>query len=151
MRYVDCGPNDNPDPPPEQESREERERREEAMLDAYDDRRWWQMKKSLDGAQKVEHETRITRARVILEVECRKEYTCAHCGKKAEGTVLYIEKRTESLTEARAALDEIENDKNLSVEHYPLGWGYINGEFLCMECKWKYYDGDKGGTDHDKD
>ena len=44
------GLNDNPDPPPERETPEERELREEAMLDAYDDRRWRQMEKSLDKA-----------------------------------------------------------------------------------------------------
>lgn len=55
MRYVDCGPNDNPDPPPERESQEERERREEEMLDADDDRRWRQIEKSLDKALKSMH------------------------------------------------------------------------------------------------
>ena len=41
------GPNDNPDPPPERETPEERERREEEMLDAYDDWKYWQIRKSL--------------------------------------------------------------------------------------------------------
>lgn len=55
MRYVDCGPNDNPDPPPERESQEEREKREEDMLDADDDRRWRQIERSLDEALKSMH------------------------------------------------------------------------------------------------
>lgn len=55
MRYVDCGPNDNPDPPSERESQEERERREEDMLDADDDRRWRQIERSLDEALKSVH------------------------------------------------------------------------------------------------
>jgi hypothetical protein len=58
MRYVDCGPNDNPDPPPERESQEERERREEDMLDADDDRRWSNIEKSLDKALKSMRERR---------------------------------------------------------------------------------------------
>jgi len=52
------GPNDNPDPPPERETPEERELREEAMLDAYDDRRWRQMEKSLDKALDAMRERR---------------------------------------------------------------------------------------------
>lgn len=49
---------DWPDPPPERETPEERELREEAMLDAYDDRRWRQMEKSLDKALDAMRERR---------------------------------------------------------------------------------------------